>query len=483
MLRSVERRPRYRCKGNIAHHIQPAVLAPVAGISVAGAIGSTGLDSYREEIKHFRSGFDPPPAAALNTEVLRADEGEVCMERRRNERAWKAGDPRENSPTNGIVLHDFHMRKSGGGTPPGIEPPWCRYVCNMSTFVDTVTEQDSEKMRGHCSASVKHDVTITRQLSNDDVANDRLYYFVATQTDIIIIFIIISQFNHEMMWPLRVRNSGRTILGYSLPVNSQQPCVCLCPNCPVVFLLVSDDFLDSIPTPFLSIFHLSSEQHGLAHCHLKLGSPLVDDRSIMNAVKYIVSGVVWTNRTMVSSSTDTNRTGVLAVVDIGDSHLICLKCQSKVLNPALLAPSPPESLILFDDLQARLYSLMYKYADINCTLVVCYHNGRRQLDTVLQEVSNSVRTNGLKATAAERLARSPPTKANRVQSPAGSPDFRKWEPFQTMPLVGGCPRGSPVSPTTSFRRCSIFTSITLIGSQDLAVKIHPNLFTLPFCRQ
>ncbi|KAJ8868633.1 hypothetical protein PR048_030172 [Dryococelus australis] len=45
-----------------------------------------------------------------------------------------------------------------------------------------------------------------------------------------------------------------------------------------------------------------------------LGSPLIDDRPIMNAVKYrVVSGVVWTNMTMVSSSTDTNRTGVLSV--------------------------------------------------------------------------------------------------------------------------------------------------------------------------
>ncbi|KAJ8865990.1 hypothetical protein PR048_033514 [Dryococelus australis] len=38
---------------------------------------------------------------------------------------------------------------------------------------------------------------------------------------------------------------------------------------------------------------------------------------------------------------------------------------------------------------------------------------------------------------AERLARSPPAKANRVQSPAGSPDFRKWESCRTMPLVCG----------------------------------------------
>ncbi|KAJ8880213.1 hypothetical protein PR048_016679 [Dryococelus australis] len=42
--------------------------------------------------------------------------------------------------------------------------------------------------------------------------------------------------------------------------------------------------------------------------------------------------------------------------------------------------------------------------------------------------------------------RSPPTMAIRVQSPAGSPDFRMWKSCRTMPLVGGFSRGSPVSP-------------------------------------
>ncbi|KAJ8894043.1 hypothetical protein PR048_006653 [Dryococelus australis] len=78
----------------------------------------------------------------------------------------------------------------------------------------------------------------------------------------------------------------------------------------------------------------------------------------------------------------------------------------------------------------------------------------------------------------ERLARSPPTRANPVQAPAGSPDFRKWESCRMMPLVGGFSHKSPVSPTPSFRRCSIFTSITLIGSQELAVKSRRNLFIL-----
>ncbi|KAJ8874259.1 hypothetical protein PR048_025102 [Dryococelus australis] len=72
---------------------------------------------------------------------------------------------------------------------------------------------------------------------------------------------------------------------------------------------------------------------------------------------------------------------------------------------------------------------------------------------------------------------SPPTKANRVQYPAGSPDFRKWESCRTMPLVGGFSRGSPVSPASSFRRLSISTSITLVGYEDLNVKSCTNLFT------
>ncbi|KAJ8877965.1 hypothetical protein PR048_022428 [Dryococelus australis] len=73
---------------------------------------------------------------------------------------------------------------------------------------------------------------------------------------------------------------------------------------------------------------------------------------------------------------------------------------------------------------------------------------------------------------------SPLTKANRVQSSAGSQDFCKWESRRTMPLVGGFSRGSPVSPAPSFRPRAILISITLIGSQDLDAKSRPNLFTL-----
>ncbi|KAJ8888795.1 hypothetical protein PR048_008287 [Dryococelus australis] len=89
--------------------------------------------------------------------------------------------------------------------------------------------------------------------------------------------------------------------------------------------------------------------------------------------------------------------------------------------------------------------------------------------------TNLVRIRRGPRTVAEWLAHSPPT--NPPGSiPAGSPDFREWESFRTMPLFGGFSRRSPVSPTPSFRRRSVFASVILIGSEDLDVKTRPNLF-------
>ncbi|KAJ8874363.1 hypothetical protein PR048_025211 [Dryococelus australis] len=52
------------------------------------------------------------------------------------------------------------------------------------------------------------------------------------------------------------------------------------------------------------------------------------------------------------------------------------------------------------------------------------------------------------------------------------------ESSRPMPLDDGFSRGSSASPGLSFRRCSILISITPIGSQDLAVKSHLDLFTI-----
>ncbi|KAJ8865831.1 hypothetical protein PR048_033353 [Dryococelus australis] len=271
------------------------------------------------------------------------------------------------------------------------------------------------------------------------------------------------------------------------------------------------------------------------------GSPLVDDRPIMIAVKYrVVSGMVWTNRTMVSSRTDTNRTGVLAVVDIDDSLLIRLECQNETakFSGSLLVECRCEKTFSCSIGQlelGNLNTLRLRFAgrhqrcvrwrrgaltsasgprrrsanqrgrsrapieagmttpNVTCepasvprsrpaytarkggwvvSLPVSHQGdpgsipGRvppdfSHLGIVLDDVvvrrwfsrvicllvSANVNFHGV--TETEQLARSPPTKANRVRSPAGSPDFRQWESCRTMPLVGRFSRGSPVSPATS----------------------------------
>ncbi|KAJ8880805.1 hypothetical protein PR048_017276 [Dryococelus australis] len=69
------------------------------------------------------------------------------------------------------------------------------------------------------------------------------------------------------------------------------------------------------------------------------------------------------------------------------------------------------------------------------------------------------------------LDNSPPTKTNRVRFPVGLlSDFCTWVSCRTMPLAGGFSLGSPVCLAPAFRRHSILTSITLIGSQDLDLR-------------
>ncbi|KAJ8869329.1 hypothetical protein PR048_030904 [Dryococelus australis] len=75
------------------------------------------------------------------------------------------------------------------------------------------------------------------------------------------------------------------------------------------------------------------------------------------------------------------------------------------------------------------------------------------------------------AAVAERLARSPPTKANRAPIPGRVTGFSLVGIVPDDTLVGGFSRGSPASPAPSFLRCSILTSIALIGSQDLAAEV------------
>ncbi|KAJ8873654.1 hypothetical protein PR048_024479 [Dryococelus australis] len=61
--------------------------------------------------------------AARNSEVLRADAGDRSEYGAGLKGRWETGGPRENPPTNAIVRHDSHMRKSGD--PAG---DWARFA-------------------------------------------------------------------------------------------------------------------------------------------------------------------------------------------------------------------------------------------------------------------------------------------------------------------------------------------------------------------
>ncbi|KAJ8877237.1 hypothetical protein PR048_021691 [Dryococelus australis] len=108
-------------------------------------------------------------------------------------------------------------------------------------------------------------------------------------------------------------------------------------------------------------------------------------------------------------------------------------CRERSLTPTprywLGVNSPLRRLA---DLYARARALMHVWT-----------THLSSLDTASRSATSCLTSQLGGAMVAERLARSPPTKANRAQSPAGSPDFRKWESCRTMPLVGGFSRGSP----------------------------------------
>ncbi|KAJ8867824.1 hypothetical protein PR048_031629 [Dryococelus australis] len=76
-----------------------------------------------------------------------------------------------------------------------------------------------------------------------------------------------------------------------------------------------------------------------------------------------------------------------------------------------------------------------------------------------------------------RLARSPPTGANRAQSLAASPDFRKWESCPDDAVDRRIFSGISRSPRP-FIPAPLHTHFNhFIGSKELDVKSRPNLFT------
>ncbi|KAJ8886298.1 hypothetical protein PR048_012509 [Dryococelus australis] len=75
-----------------------------------------------------------------------------------------------------------------------------------------------------------------------------------------------------------------------------------------------------------------------------------------------------------------------------------------------------------------------------------------------------------------QLDHSPLTKANQVQSPAGSSqDLRKWEIVPVDGTGRWVSRGLPFTPALHSSAASLSPHLTIIGSQDLVVNSHSNI--------
>ncbi|KAJ8865709.1 hypothetical protein PR048_033229 [Dryococelus australis] len=156
----------------------------------------------------------------------------------------------------------------------------------------------------------------------------------------------------------------------------------------------------------------------------------------MNAVKCrVVSGVVWTNRTWVSSNTVTNRT---------ELPRACQMMYGPMTN--LLQRCLQIKTLIFQVSIKRHYQHLFSLKN---------EGGR----------------------GAKRLACSPLSVANRAQSPSHSGIFgcgtRAGRCRSSAGIIGDLPFPPPLHSDVA----PFSPHFTLIGSQDLVVKSRPNLFT------
>ncbi|KAJ8898075.1 hypothetical protein PR048_003435 [Dryococelus australis] len=128
-----------------------------------------------------------------------------------------------------------------------------------------------------------------------------------------------------------------------------------------------------------------------------------------------------------------------------------------------------ESAALRTCVRDKLHISKANVAPIPFTSTIC-----NLLCTQVRKVADSLRCSGSGGRAVSPLA-SHQCKLDSM--PGRVTGFSHVGIMPDDAVVGGFSRGSPDSPALSFRRRSILTSITFIGSQDPAVKSRSNLFT------
>ncbi|KAJ8883197.1 hypothetical protein PR048_015037 [Dryococelus australis] len=178
---------------------------------------------------------------------------------------------------------------------------------------------------------------------------------------------------------------------------------------------------------------------------------------------------------MACTGGDARRPGLVTQVRVGDQAV--QQHPRKLVRPAASSSTIPTRKNLSSETDKQNLGSGKDQAPMYMVLFALPHNGATSksrdyitafyLDKKLALKERTVSPTGSETAVVRWLDYSPPTKANRVRFPTGSPlDFSMWESCRTMPLY--------------FEAAPFSSRFTLIGSQDLDVNRRPHPFAHSF---
>ncbi|KAJ8865786.1 hypothetical protein PR048_033308 [Dryococelus australis] len=203
----------------------------------------------------------------------------------------ETGDRRGNPPTSGIVRHESHVRES-----EAIEPGSSRWEASGLTTTPpaAVAERLACSPPTKASRAQSPDDAVGRGVFSGIIPMDRVQ---DPKWD--------NWYKEQMIIAVKAGTTGYRSAAKQFGVSNStvESYLYECPSIDSVAKGEKIELGDGAPAGAIWGCHPSGWIQGELFA------------------KWVVSGVVWTNRTMVSSRTDTNRTGVLAVVDIANGRL------------------------------------------------------------------------------------------------------------------------------------------------------------------
>ncbi|KAJ8888893.1 hypothetical protein PR048_008387 [Dryococelus australis] len=323
------------------------------------------------------------------------------VERRLNARDGETGVPRENPP--GIVQHDFHMQNPGLN-PPGIEPgsPWweARALANAPPLTSRSQSDDGYAFKG--TAAPVRLVTLVcprtsgaRELNNGAAAGQGIEHPIGRIPPTVITLGYDKFTRNELTEFVKAVHAGVTI-----PRQTQYDEIWVAAN-------EKQDDCDVRPT-----------KSQLRQPRQKCAEPAFPARGLRG--RCLKDEEHAEHLTVVAHAASARFAGPAAPASRATRRRLA------VASPCPGPRNAGDLHILVADSNRDLFTIVRQFVGdkTHCslrTLKVVHDKGK---NFPYAKLSHKESRFVLGAAVAELLARSPPTKANRAQSPAGSTDFR-----------------------------------------------------------